>query len=205
MRKQIVAVAMAASVVTGAGAGALLFVPGGANAASTAASTAADTRPARGQWVTDAMKKLVDAGTITQAQADAVVAALEAARPADGPDGPGGPGFKRGGGPIEPGVAATALGLTPEQLRAELTADKSLADVAAAHGVDEQKVIDALVAAAEKRLAAAVTAGKLTQAEADARKADLPAHVKEMVEHARPPLGERDPRGMGAEGTATAS
>jgi hypothetical protein len=143
--------------------------------------------PAPGQWVTDAMKKLVDAGTLTQAQSDAVVAALEAARPADDHGHGRGPGANLD-------VAAKALGLTAEQLRTELTVGTSLADVAKAHGVAEQTVIDALVADAQSHLAAAVTAGKLTQAEADARKADLPAHIKQFVESARPAGGPRGPR-----------
>jgi hypothetical protein len=188
MRKQIAAAAMAASIITGAGAGALLFGPTGANAATSTTTAAPAATPAPGQWVTDAMKKLVDAGTITQAQSDAVVAALQAARPAGG-HGPG-PGHHP-----DLAAAAKALGLTAEQLRSELTVGTSLADVAKAHGVAEQAVIDALVTDAEAHLADAVTAGRLTQAEADAKKADLPAAVKQLVESPRPAGGLRGPRG----------
>jgi hypothetical protein len=189
MRKQIAAAAMAASIITGAGAGALLFGPTGAGAATSSTATAAATpaAPAPGQWVTDAMKKLVDAGTITQAQSDAVVAALAAARPA-GEHGRG-PGHRP-----DLAAAAKALGVTAEQLRTELTAGTSLADVAKAHGVAEQTVIDALVADGEAHLADAVTAGRLTQAEADAKKADLPARIKQLVESARPAGGPRGPQ-----------
>ena len=50
-------------------------------------------------------------------------------------------------------VAAQALGMTEAELRAELEAGKSIADVAEAEGVDVQVVIDALVARFTERAA----------------------------------------------------
>lgn len=50
-------------------------------------------------------------------------------------------------------VAAEVLGMTEAELRAELEAGKSIADVAAAEGVDVQTVIDALVARFAERAA----------------------------------------------------
>jgi hypothetical protein len=88
----------------------------------------------------------------------------------------------RGGRGVDLSAAATALGITEDELRTALQDGKSLADVAADQGVDKQKVIDALVAAAKERLAAAVTAGDLTQAEADERSADLEARITEEVD-----------------------
>ncbi|MEO6628735.1 MAG: hypothetical protein ABIP03_09225, partial [Aquihabitans sp.] len=95
----------------------------------------------------------------------------------DGPDGPGRPGGER------PGLdaAAKVLGLSTDDLKTKLKAGTSLADVAAAQGVDKQKVIDALVAEATAKTAAAVTDGKITQAEADERIANLPARITKMV------------------------
>ena len=55
-------------------------------------------------------------------------------------------------------AAATALGMTAEELRAELAAGKSVADVAAEQDVDVQAVIDAVVASAEGELVERVTA-----------------------------------------------
>ena len=85
------------------------------------------------------------AGTLTQAQIDAVVKALQDARPAGkGPKGGdlrGGPG--RG---VSLSTAATALGATEDEVRAALQGGQSLADLAKAKGVDPQKVIDALLA-----------------------------------------------------------
>lgn len=103
--------------------------------------------------------------------------------------GPGGMGDHGGrGGRGGPGggrhltAAAEVLGMTEDALRTELQAGKSLADVAKAKGVDKQKVIDALVTEAKTRLAEAVKSGKLTQAEADTRAADMAAHIAEEVD-----------------------
>ena len=78
MRTRIAAVAIAA-VLLGAGAATVaLHTSSRATAQSAPGQAPARTAP---QWMTDALKKLVDAGTITQAQADAVSKALVAAKP----------------------------------------------------------------------------------------------------------------------------
>ena len=131
----------------------------------------------------DALAKLVTDGTLTQAQADAVVNALQAARPSMG-EGRGGHAGGRGG----PGgrmadlsVAADAIGVTAEELRTALRSGTSLAELATSKGDDVQKVIDALVAEATAKLAQAVTDGRLTQAEADTRITDLTARITDLV------------------------
>lgn len=96
-----------------------------------------------------------------------------------GHGGRGGPG---GGGGRHHTAAAKVLGLTEDALRTELQAGKSLTDVAKAKGVDKAKVVDALVAEAKTRLAEAVKSGKLTQAEADTRSADLADHIAQEVD-----------------------
>jgi hypothetical protein len=55
-------------------------------------------------------------------------------------------------------AAATALGMTTDELRAELDAGKTIADVAEARSVDLQTVIDAVVAAGEDEHVERVTA-----------------------------------------------
>ena len=47
---------------------------------------------------------------------------------------------------------------------------------------DQDALVDALVAAEKERLAAAVTDGRLTQAEADERAADLEARITEWLD-----------------------
>ena len=86
--------------------------------------------------------------------------------------GPGGPG-----GHVEAvsdtSVAAKAIGISEADLLAALQGGQTVADVAKAHNVDLQVVIDALVADGQAELDAAVKAGTLTQAQADAEKAEL--------------------------------
>ena len=65
-------------------------------------------------------------------------------------------------------VAAKALGMSTEDLGAELKAGKTIAEVAQSKDVDKQVVVDALVAASEKRL--------------DALKASLPDRITKMVD-----------------------
>ena len=65
-------------------------------------------------------------------------------------------------------AAATYLGLSQSDLQTALQSGKTLAQVAdATSGKSAAGLIDALVAAEKTELAAAVTAGKLTQAQAD--------------------------------------
>ncbi|WP_052947547.1 hypothetical protein [Aneurinibacillus tyrosinisolvens] len=67
-------------------------------------------------------------------------------------------------------------------LQQNLKNGKSLADVAAAQGVDEQKVIDLLVNQHAQRLAQAIQDGKLTQEQANQKKADEQTEIKNRVE-----------------------
>src|SRR5205085_1517021 len=103
----------------------------------------------------------------------AVTAALAAARPAHG-----GRGVHVFG---DLDAAATAIGVDGATLRDALASGQSLADVARAHNVDPQAVIDALVAAAKTHLADDVSSGRLTQAEADQALADLQSHITDLV------------------------
>ena len=95
---------------------------------------------------------------------------------------PGGPGRGPGGGGPGASAAAAAIGISESDLAGALRAGKSMAEVAKDKGVDEQKVIDALVAERKARLEADVANGRLTRAEADAKLAELPAKAKLDVE-----------------------
>ena len=176
MKKRFAAASLAAGLAGGAVAGIALTHPSisGAQTDTTSPSTTVpDTtapgttapdqiKPDRRQWAQDALAPLVANGTISQSQADAVIAALEAARPE------GGPGFGHGfghGADLE--AAATAIGITEDELRTALQSGQSLAEIAQAHGVTPQAVIDALVADAKADVAERVTSGDITQAEAD--------------------------------------
>lgn len=126
---------------------------------------------------------LVTKGTITQAQADAVKAALEAARPAM----PAGMGM--GFGPDRGAkltLIATTLGITEAALQTRLQAGDSLATIA---GDKKAALIAALVADETKQIDAAVTAGKLTADQATTLKSGLTAHVTDEVNATRPAGG----------------
>lgn len=152
-------------------------------------------RPERGQFLAGALAPLVEDGTINQAQADAVTAAIQEARP-EGPRGHHGPGNATKGE-----AAAEALGITTDELREALRDGATIAEVAALQGVDVQSVIDAMVAEAEERLAEAVANERLTQEEADEKLAELTEKITDAVNNGRPEgEGPRGPRGPGGQG-----
>jgi hypothetical protein len=80
-------------------------------------------------------------------------------------------GFRMGGWGTEFDTVAKALNLTPTQLFEQLHSGKTLTEIAAAQGVDLQKVQDALQAdraqAQRDAIAQAVKDGKITQEQAD--------------------------------------
>lgn len=75
-------------------------------------------------------------------------------------------------------TAASALDLTPAELRKELRSGASLKDVAAAKGVPYATVTAAVLAYVDQDLDAAVAAGTLTQARADKVQERLAARLE---------------------------
>jgi hypothetical protein len=76
------------------------------------------------------------------------------------------------------GTAASARGITADELRTELESGKTIAQVAAARGVDVNTVIDAMVAGAQT---------------------DLRARITDLVNNGRPAKGDHGP-GRGGPG-----
>jgi hypothetical protein len=158
-------------------------------------------------WLKNVLDGLVQAGTITQAQADAVTNALQDARPAMDDRGPwGGPRGRIG---VALDEAAKALGIDLDELRTELRSGKNLAEIAAAHDIDVQQVIDALTAEAKAKLDAAVTAGRITQEQADSRLAEMTSRLEDLVNQPLPTGGPwhrghpgKDDGDTGTEGTS---
>src|SRR4051812_42490624 len=151
--------------------------------------------------LTSALKKALEnqvdadvaAGRITKEHGEAMKKRIEAGDYPLLDVGPRG-GFGHGGfrAHVEFGgldAAATYLGVTEEQLRTELAGGKSLADVAKAKGKPVDGLVDALVADANKKIAAAVTAGRLSKADADRLTASLKEHVTALVNGAVGPRG----------------
>lgn len=117
--------------------------------------------------------------------------------------GPGGRHIVRQG--LE--AAATAIGITPEQLRQELPG-KTLADVARARNVDPATVAAALKNEANSRIDQAVQAGRLTADQAAQLKQRSGEAIDKLMNRQVPAAGEhepREPRGpRGPQGTPSA-
>ncbi|CAN2212295.1 hypothetical protein MCEMRE212_01016 [Candidatus Nanopelagicaceae bacterium] len=141
---------------------------------------------------------LVTKGTITQAQADAITAALAAAETAERPNGPmGAPGVGMPDPAATLSLISTTIGIDAATIQKRLAAGETLAAIA---GAKKDALITALVAEETKRIDAAVTAGKLTAAQATTLKSTLTAHVTDEVNSTRPmgpKGGDKGGRGHG--------
>jgi hypothetical protein len=103
-----------------------------------------------------------------------------------------------------PGAQAIAdyLGLTAAQLRSQLQAGKTLADIATAQGKTVSGLEDAIVADAKTHLDADVAAGNLTAAQETTILSDLTSHVANIVNHTGPQAGGHGGPGFGPRMTA---
>ena len=179
MQHKTLATAAIASTLGGALAGATLLAPGFAGAQDdpdTPDAVEETVRPEAGDRIAAALQGLVDDGTITPAQLDAVVTTLVEALPERGPRGHGGFGHFPGGADL-----AELLGLERRELREAIAGGQTLADVAAAQGVDTQELVDALVDAAEERVATALENGRIDQERADEILADATEKAEDLV------------------------
>ncbi|HVE98531.1 MAG TPA: hypothetical protein VNA12_05060 [Mycobacteriales bacterium] len=176
MRNHLAAAGLAVGLVAGSAAGLVLVPVAAVGQTTPPPSTPKETREVagpreKGAHLRAVLAPLVADGTLTQAQADKVISALQAARPAHGHR-----GFHVG---LD--VVARTLGMTDEQLRTALHGGQSVADVARSRDIAVQTVIDALVAQARTRLAEKVTAGAITQAQADDRLAAATKMITSFV------------------------
>jgi polyhydroxyalkanoate synthesis regulator phasin len=180
MKKKLIA----ASVVAG-----LALTLGG-----VAGASAHDRMGEKGQGLSSILTGLVSKGTLTQTQVDAITKALTDARGAAkaAHDAARAEHIK---------VITDALGIDEATLKSRVEAGESLATIA---GAKKDALITALVAYETKKIDAAVTAGKLTAAQATAMKANLSAHVTAKVEATKGmgkgPKGHFGPKGKGRGG-----
>lgn len=84
------------------------------------------------------------------------------------------------------GVVTNAIGIDRKTLREGLRSGMTVAQIATAHNVAPQTVIDALVAAANKKIDAAVQAGKLPAIRATRIEQRLPARITKLVNNWHP-------------------
>lgn len=139
---------------------------------------AAADREGKRDKVKDVLDKLVQNGTITQAQEDKIVDALRAAA---------GKGERKAAVRVAADLtklAADYLGLPKDQLRHQLASGKTLGQIAdATPGKSRAGLIDAVVAGATAQVDKLVAEGKITAAQADKFKAKLPERVSKLVDH----------------------
>ena len=139
------------------------------------------------------LSALVAKGTITQAQADAITAAATAAETAKRAAHDADHATKDADRVALEALISKTIGVDSATVRTRLAAGESLGAIA---GAKKAELISVLVAEHTKRIDAAVTAGKLTAAQATTLKAGLTAHVTAEVDQVG---GKRGP-GMGGPG-----
>ncbi|MBI3745124.1 MAG: hypothetical protein HY264_01090 [Chloroflexi bacterium] len=151
------------ALLVGGIAGAVILGPLSALAASPAPTTGATSGPAT-----------TGNGTGTDTDND------NDAGHHGGPGGPGGFGG-RTEAVTDTSIVAKAIGISEADLKTALAGGQTVAQVAQAHNVALQTVIDALVADSQSELAADVASGKITQAQADAMKANILQHATDQA------------------------
>lgn len=161
IKRSVAIAAIATSTLGGVAAGAAFFTPVIAGAQDDVVE-AEQAAPERSERISEALQVLVDDGTLTEAQRDAVVETLQNARPDRGE-------FReRLGqrGPRGAGEIAEILGLEGSEMREALRNGSSIAELAEAQGIDSADVVDAIVARAEERLDTAVENGRIDDTQA---------------------------------------
>lgn len=187
-KRKGLAIGLSAGLLGGAAAGFVLGVPGLSSAAETDSpaaivqqtdegdDTEADAPAERGERLREVLQPLVDDATITGEQADAVASHLIENRPERGDRG-GRFENRRGhrGGASD--AVLELLGTDAETLQAQIKDGSNLADIASEAGVDVQQLVDVMVSEASTRIDEAVANGRIDEAEA----AEKLAQIEEMV------------------------
>ena len=108
------------------------------------------------------------------------------------------PSVEKADRPSPLATASKVLGMTETELKTELEAGKSVADVAKAKNIDLATVKTALLAEAKAHIDAEVAAGKHTAAEGAAKLAEVTSRIDTMLTTAGLPA--RGPHGEGGKG-----
>jgi hypothetical protein len=147
-------------------------------AALTAGSVGVATAHDKGAGRGAVMAELVTAGTITQAQADAINNKFAQKHAAKDANRAANQASKVAHRAAVDALVSSTIGLDATTIKNRLAAGESLASIA---GVKKDALITALVALETTRIDADVVAGKLTAAQATTLKANLISHVTEHV------------------------
>ena len=176
--------------------------------AAAAGISEADLQAALEQSASDRLAQAVADGKIDEAKAAEIQSEMSAKISErintvhEGRPGGGGPGQGRQGPNREALIETlTELGLDQEELQAGREAGQTLAETAAAAGISEDALVDALIADAQEHLATAAEDGRID----DERLAQIEDNIEERISNMvnRTP-GERGERGQrpGSEGPA---
>jgi hypothetical protein len=152
----------------------------------------------RGAVKTTVLTELVKAGTITQAQADAISKKFDEAKAAMDAKRAAGKGEKDAKRAAFEALVSTTIGVDAATIKSRLAAGESLGAIA---GAKKDALIAALVGLKTQEIDARVTAGTMTPAQATAKKAKLTAHVTKHVDavggKAMGPKGPKGGKGHG--------
>ena len=153
--------------------------------------------PGKGAVKGTALAELVKAGTITQAQADAITKKFDEQRASMDANKAANKAARDAHHAAEEALVASTLGIDAATIKTRLAAGETLGAIA---GTKKPALISALVALETKEIDARVTAGTLTAAQATTLKANLTDHVTKMVDSVKGPKdgkGHKGHKGMG--------
>jgi len=151
----------------------------------------------KGAAKSTAIAELVKAGTITQAQADAIAKKFDEMKATmDANKAANQAAHDAHRAAVEALVAST-LGIDAATIKSRLVAGETLGAIA---GDKKAALITALVALETKEIDARVTAGSLTAAQATTMKANLTDHVTKMVDSVKGAKGMGPKDGKGPKG-----
>jgi hypothetical protein len=183
MKKIIASTTIAASLL-GGGVAAVVLAPGIAGAQEDVQESEVDSSLA------DVLDGLVTDGTLTVEQRDSVESALRQARSQFGDrDGIGSRGHGRG---FAGGQVLEELGIDRAAVQEGRADGLTLGEIADANGSSAAALTDALVAQMSERLDNALTSGRIDEATAAEKQAEIEQRVDDMVngEFERPERGQ---------------
>jgi hypothetical protein len=131
------------------------------------------------------MKKLVAALTV----AGVLVAGTASAAVAAGPGGQGGRGH--GGARVAGQTAAATIGISPQELRNQVRAGNTVAQVSTEHGVDPANVVNAIVVAVTQQIDQKAAAGAVDANRVGHAKQKLPDVANRFVNETKQRRGHR--------------
>ena len=165
--------------------------------AGTVGVASAHDAAGKGAAKATAIAELVKAGTITQAQADAIAKKFYEMKAAKDANHAADKAARDAHHAAVKALVASTLGIDGAAIEARLVAGETLGAIA---GDKKAALITALVALKTKEIEARVTAGSLTAAQATAMKANLTDHVTKMVDSVKGAKGMGPKDGKGPKG-----